>query len=41
MNTDEFAAISPDAKSELSDYMFGRDEVEEQPLIRRARDYRR
>lgn len=50
MNTDEFAAVdggsasaagTEHAASELSEYMFSRDEGEEPPLIRRSRDYSR
>lgn len=50
MNTDEFTAVEKNeaatsgtqpAASELSEYMFSRDEGEEPPLIRRSRDYSR
>jgi cell division protein FtsZ len=46
MNTDEFAAVgttsgAEKAASELSEFMFSRDETDEPPLIRRSRDYSR
>jgi cell division protein FtsZ len=46
MNTDEFAAVgtgssAEQAASELSEYMFSREESDEPPLIRRSRDYSR
>ena len=46
MNTNEFAAVgtgsgAEEAASELSGYMFSREETDEPPLIRRSRDYSR
>ncbi|MCB9530603.1 MAG: cell division protein FtsZ [Myxococcales bacterium] len=41
LTTDQFSAVGSPAASELSEYMFSRDEVDEPPLIRRAREYNR